>query len=244
MSRYVLLPAFPLDSRIWNNVVDLLQSAGHEVLTPDIGGLGTSDIPAVAPSVDAMASQVAAAIDSAGWTSAHVGGISMGGYVAMATLRMYPERVDGLGLVCTKASMDSPAKRLERLQQATDMDSAALAVMARSMSIALVGTNKVMSEHVCEWIQEQSPAAVAWCLRAMAARPDSLGVLRTAGSRRVAVVSGEDDVIATEQDVHHITAALADARAKVSSVRLPGVGHLAVLEDPRSVADALLTLSA
>jgi pimeloyl-ACP methyl ester carboxylesterase len=190
-----------------------------------------------------MAEQVADFMDQAGWPSAHIAGISMGGYIAMAMLRLFPERVEGLGLICTKASMDSPSKRAERLQQADDMNSSALAVMARAMAVALIADDEPRSAQVQAWVSDQDPTAVAWSLRAMAARPDSLGVLRTAGSRLAVVVAGQVDPMVTAADVHQMAAALTDAGARPTVVTLAGVGHLAALEAPAAVVDALLTLS-
>lgn len=255
MSRFILLHAFPLDSRMWVPVADLLRGAGHEVLLVDLGGLGESQIPAAEPSVDVLATQAVEALDARGWDRAHVTGISMGGYVALAMLRLYPEHVANLGLISTKASMDSPAKRAERLDQATSMDASAVAVLARSMSVSLLasdtqGSASLVAEsaasqsaQVSSWIGSQAPKAIAWCLRAMATRPDSLGTLRTAGWRRVAIVCGEADAITTSDDARQMLAACLDAGAKPELHLLPEIGHLSAVQAPAAVAAALASLA-
>lgn len=246
MSRFVLLPAFPLDCRMWASVRQDLEASGHEVLCIDIGGLGNSEIPTHAqPSVDAMAEQAAAAIHAAGWDSAHVAGISMGGYVAMAMLRVAPEYVSGLALVSTRASADSPARRAERLAQASALDARSLEVLARTMSVSLLSGDATAQStaDVSMWIREQNPAAVAWCLAAMATRPDSLSTLRSAGARPVVVVTGAADEITTAVDAQQMLMACRDAGSQPTYVEISGVGHLTVVESPTSVVQAIQSLT-
>ena len=95
----VLLHAFPLDSRMWEPQLDAL--AGHEVLAPDLYGLGSS--------MDEWARAILAQVDG----DFAVVGASMGGYAALALAGLAPQRVRALVLVGSRADPDD-AERLER----------------------------------------------------------------------------------------------------------------------------------
>jgi len=248
VSRFVLLPAFPLDTRMWEPVAGRLESAGHEVLPVDIGGLGHSAIPPGEGDVDLMALQVIAAMHDASWECANIVGISMGGYVAMAMLRIAPERVQGLGLVSTRACADAPVKRAQRRAQAEQMSAEAVAEMSISMPATLLSMTSLHSDPqaaltIGRWISEQKPLALSWCLRAMASRPDSLITLRSAGPRPVVIVAGEQDNVTTVADAVHMQAASRDAGGVPRLVVVPNAGHICAYDAPKAVTSALLELT-
>src|SRR3954447_11279937 len=109
----VLLHAFPVDARMFDPVREGLGGATR-LLTPDLAGFGGSPLPAEPPSIDALADEIARALDGAGITSAVIGGVSMGGYVALAFARRHPSRLRGLVLASTRAGADAPAARERR----------------------------------------------------------------------------------------------------------------------------------
>ena len=118
----VLLHGFPLDHRMWLDVVDLL-AGDPTVLAVDLPGFGASPSgPDVAqalgaapePSLDVVADGVAAALRAEGVDRAVVAGLSLGGYVAMALVERHPDLVAGLGLVDTKSTADTDEARERR----------------------------------------------------------------------------------------------------------------------------------
>lgn len=244
--RYlVLLHAFPLDRTIWDDVVEPVADAGWEVVVPDLRGFGRSrygaDGPDDEPSLTAMARDVLAILDRVGAASAVLGGVSMGGYVAMEVLRQAPHRVAGLVLGDTKAGADTEPVRANRLTVAEQVLAAGNTdALARSMGPTLLGTTSQAQRpevvaRVRALVEAADPAAVAWAQRAMAARPDSLPTL-AAFTRPTLVFWGEDDVTSPRADQDLMLAVLPDARLRV----VTRAGHLAVLEDPTQVTAALL----
>ena len=101
----VLLHSFPLDRRMWRHQHSLAEIV--ELFLPDLPGFGESLPSPVATTVEVMADGVAAMLDAQNVrTKVVVGGLSMGGYVALAFARKYPERLRGLILADTRAEAD------------------------------------------------------------------------------------------------------------------------------------------
>lgn len=101
--RIALIHSLALDQSVWDGVVSRLTNAA-EVLTYDCRGHGRSDRRADTPfTAELFARDLAELLDHVGWTSAIVGGCSMGGCVAMAFGGLYPQRADALLLVDTTA---------------------------------------------------------------------------------------------------------------------------------------------
>ncbi|OLF08119.1 alpha/beta hydrolase [Actinophytocola xinjiangensis] len=228
----VLLHAFPLDSRLWDGLRPVL---GSRLVTPDLPGFGSA-APVSEPSLDAAASAVLATLDEQGVSRAVFGGCSMGGYVTLAVLRAAPERVSGLVLINTKASADTGPARDHRHAMAARAESEGIGWLADTMLAGLLGATTLarrphVEQELRALIAGQSPAAVAWAQRAMAARPDSVGLLAASGLPAL-VVRGEEDTMIPAEEADAMAGALPGAER----VDLPGLGHLAPLEDPAAVA--------
>jgi len=97
----VLLHAFPLDERMWEPQLAAL--AGHDVVAPNLYGLGGS-------SIDGWAERVLGDLDG----DPIVVGASMGGYTALAMARREPARIKGLLLAGARPDADSPERRAAR----------------------------------------------------------------------------------------------------------------------------------
>src|SRR5437763_4216827 len=110
----VLLHAFPLNAAMW-----LAQREGLadtcRVVTPDFRGFGGSPLGLDEPSLDVCADDIVNWLDKHELDRVVLGGLSMGGYVAMAFVRRHRDRLRGLILADTKASGDPEAGRANRL---------------------------------------------------------------------------------------------------------------------------------
>jgi 3-oxoadipate enol-lactonase len=84
----VLLHGFPLDSRMWTAQIDDLSSRWR-VIAPDFRGFGKSA--SASPfTVPLLADDIRELLQSIGAVPCVLGGLSMGGYVAMNYARKYP----------------------------------------------------------------------------------------------------------------------------------------------------------
>jgi len=239
----VLLHAFPLDARMWNAVREPL--ASHlRVITPDQRGLGRSPLPESdrEPRLDDAARDVIALLDRLDLDRVVLGGCSMGGYLAMAVLRLAPERVGGLVFIDTKATADTPEAAQTRLDVAVRVEQEGTAgwlAEANLPNLLAESTREQrpdVVETVREIIESQPLAGISWTALALRTRPDSLELLRDAGLPALVVVGDEDPITPVEA-----ASAMVEAMPGATLVVLPGAGHLTPLEDPAGVVEAILS---
>jgi len=236
----VLLHAFPLDHRMWDDVAAELART-HVVLAPDLPVAADEPLPAA--SLDEAADRVADVVRASGHGRVVVAGLSMGGYVALALLERHPDVVAGLALVDTRSTPDTPDAAANRLRVARDVEAAGSVEPVRGMVDTLLGettrtARPEVVERVTAWIGEQDPARVAWAQRAMSARPDRTDVLRAFGGP-VTVVVGDEDAVTGVDAAEHMTSSAEHALLVV----VPRVGHLSAVEDPAAVTTALAELA-
>ena len=236
----VLLHAFPLDHRMWDDVAGQL-AGGRQVIAPDLPVASGQELPE--ESLDVAADRVADVVRAAADGPVVVAGLSMGGYVALALLERHPDLVAGLALVDTKVVADTPEAAAKRLDVARQVTEAGSVDPVRGMPATLLGettrsARPEVVERVTTWIGEQDPARVAWAQRAMAARPDRTDVLR-AFTGPVTVVVGDEDTVTGTDAADQMVAAARHAQLVV----VPRVGHLSAVEDPAAVRSALADLA-
>jgi len=230
----VLLHAYPLTAECFLPQLEAL-SDRFRVIVPDLPGFGASS-PLEGPlSMEALARSVLTLMDAIGVPLATVGGVSLGGYVAMALLREDPSRVKGLALMDTQAVADDEAAKAGRetaAQAALDrgMDAVVEAMLPRLLSTT---ATQPLRYRVEAMIRQNRADRCAATLRAMALRPDSRELLSRFGGPSL-VVHGEDDTA--------VPRARADQMADLLSLQvtpIPRAGHLAQLENPDAVNAAL-----
>ena len=238
----VLLHAFPLSSAMWleqrNDLADTCR-----VITPDLRGFGGSQLGFDEPSLDWMADDVAAVLDGLDLPTVVLGGLSMGGYVAMAFLRRHPGRVSALLLADTKAGADPDAAKENRLRIATRLtEDDSTQVLIDDVLPSLVGETTrreqpLVQGRVRALVEAAPPPAAAWAQRAMAARPDSLDTLRKVDVPAV-VILGDEDQLVSRDDGNAMVEALPQGRLAL----VPGVGHLSAVEAPGAFSTAVREL--
>jgi pimeloyl-ACP methyl ester carboxylesterase len=228
----VLLHAFPLNSAMW-----LAQREGLadscRVITPDFRGFGGSPSGVDDPSLDVLADDIVRLLDTRELDRVVLGGLSMGGYVAMAFVRRYADRLLGLILADTKASADPGAARDNRLRMAdalaADSESTVLLdeVLPNLIGPTTMEKRPLVYGRVKALVQQAPAAAAAWAQRAMAARPDSFDALRGVTAPALVIV-GDEDALSKAEDAQ----AMVDALPSGHSIQITGSGHLTAVEMP------------
>lgn len=230
----VLVHGYPLSGRLWDGVVRELE-AEYRLIVPDLRGMGRSEATAAASMDDYAADLVAVLAAADEERPVVLVGMSMGGYVALAFCRRYPERVRGLVLVDSRAGADSVEAAEGRNRTAEKVLREGSAAVAEEMvgKLFAPGAPADLTARWQSWMAETPPEGIAAALRAMASRPDSEPLLRALG-RPVAVIVGAEDQITP------VEGARAMAQAAGGSLEIiPGAGHMAAAEKPVIVAGAL-----
>jgi len=239
MTALVLLHAFPLSAAMWTAQAAALAPVAR-VLAPDQRGFGGAPLGDDPPSLDRAADDVVALLDRLALDDVVLGGLSMGGYVAMALLRRHPGRVRALVLADTKATADPPAARENRERIAARLEAEGTAdVLVEDVLPGLTGATTgrerpEVAQRVRRMVEEAPPAAAAWAQRAMAARPDSLDTLRQVDVPAL-VLRGDEDGLSSAEDVDTMVRALQKGRLET----IAGSGHLSAVEAPGAFNRAL-----
>ncbi len=232
----VLIHGYPLDHSIWDAVIPLLEQ-DFEIFAPDLRGFGESDIMEADHSIVSYASDIAGMLTQLKIKNAVMAGHSMGGYVALAFARVFPERLSGLGLISTQVMADSAERKEGRYATASQVLSEGVSIVTDSMTPKLSADVRVQ-EIIRNLISHQPALGIFSALHAIADRPDSKEIL--AASRfPVTIVHGDADALIPVERAREMKAALPTATYS----ELAGIGHLPMMEKPQAVAKALKFLS-
>lgn len=237
----LLVHGFPLSNAMWSAQVEALAN-DFRVVAPDLRGYGASTlggwpVEGEEASLDRYADDLftlADLIDANG--PVVLVGFSMGGYTALACERSRPERFDALALVDTRAAADTKAARSTRLKMAEkihEWGAARVAELMRPNLFAPSTPDEVVDETVAV-ISTSNPSAIAASQLAMAARPDSTPMLPSI-KKPTLVLCGEADALTPPEEMRSIAEAIPGA----SYVEVTGAGHMAPVEKPEAVNDAL-----
>lgn len=229
----LLIHGFPHDHTLWRPQLDGLNDVAR-VIAPDLRGFGrVEEVPHVM-TMDDYAADIKALLDSLGIEKAVIGGLSMGGYVALAFAANYPEALHGLVLCNTRAVADSEQAREGRHATAHKALEEGMVPIAEGMLPKMISersalANPDMSMAVENMMARQSPEAVAAAARGMAIRPDRTPMLATINVPVLVITNSADTLIPPAE-----SEAMAAKIPNCEVVVIPDVAHLSNLEDPEA----------
>lgn len=232
-SALVFLHYWGGSSRTWMPVIGHL-SGQHRCVAIDFRGWGKSTQTATDHSLATLATDVLAVIDKLGLEEFVLLGHSMGGKVAQLVAAMQPAGLNGLVLFApappTPMSVPEEERRgyvglYQSRQAITDFVLAALTPHALG--------DAAREQIIEDTIGGSAAAKEEWPLRGMVT-DISAAVSRIAVP--VHVIAGGDDRVEPEASLR---AAFGKALSQVTFAVVPGVGHIAPLEDPARLAEAI-----
>lgn len=235
----VLIHAFPTDSRLWEPQQEPLKKY-FRVITLDLWGFGKSAlVDGKAVTMTKYADEVNELLDELHLSKAIIAGESMGGYIALAFLERYPDKVAGLILSDTQSIADSDETKVKREVTAQDvLNNGTHTFINNFMPKALSPNASEQTKVFLRSILESEPAvAIASASRGMALRKETSTVLAHSTVPILIITGDQDGLIspAQSQEMHLL--------AKNSKlVVLENVGHLSSLEQPQQWNEAVINL--
>lgn len=232
----VLVHAFPQDRGMWQPQLAGLSDSAR-VLAPDLPGFGES---APAPlTIDSMADVVAEFITTLGIAKAVVGGLSMGGYIAMALARRHANKLAGLILADTRADPDDPTARGNRdkaiaLTKEKGVPALFETMLPKVLSDQTRNTKPDVVERVKSLAARQSVEGVTAALAALRDRPDANSGL-SAIKVPTLVLVGEFDAVTPPLAAANMSVQIPGSKL----IHIPGAGHLSNVENPTAFNDAV-----
>jgi pimeloyl-ACP methyl ester carboxylesterase len=166
-------------------------------------------------------------------------GLSMGGYIAMAILRVAPERVAKLALLDTGPRADTPQQTENRLRQIEIATKGRFAEIPDLQWAMLVHKNRqhdaALKEIVVRMAEETGADAFVRQQRAIMNRPDSRPGLSAIRCPTLILV-GDGDQLTPPELADEMNSLIPGSRL----VTVPDCGHLSTLERPDAVTRALV----
>ncbi len=227
----VLLHPYPLDATFWAPMRRYLPS-DLEVIAPNAPGFGGRAQRAGWQISDA-ADEVARIITRRSPTGrAHIMGLSLGGYLALALAARHPDLCARLILADTRADADSESTRAARAAAREALGSGARAGYVTGLLAGLVHPDAPASliSRVRTIIDRQPDDALINALVALAERPDRTPELARM-THPTLVCVGEGDILTPLALASAMATAMPNARLEV----IPDAGHLSAIEAPQRV---------
>ncbi|MEW5703418.1 MAG: alpha/beta fold hydrolase [Pseudomonadota bacterium] len=220
----VLLPGLLCDAALWRHQADHLR----DVADPIVADL-TKD--------DSMEGMAASVLRDAPPKFA-LAGLSMGGYVAQALVRLSPDRVDRLALLDTNFTADNANQRQRRLDMMALAEKGNFKGVTPRLLPYLLHPDRLGEETLVQAVmgmaERVGKEAFLRQERAILGRVDSREMLKRVVCPTLILCGAEDKL--TPLPVHEEMAALIPGARLVV---VPECGHLSTMERPQAVSAAM-----
>jgi len=233
----VLIHGFPLDSRIYEQQVAAL-SKKCRVIAPDLRGFGQSK--SEQPfTIESLADDVHELLKTLGLLPCALGGLSMGGYIALAFAKKYPKDLTQLILMDTRAEGDTPegkAGRDKMIELARTSGAKAVAdqMLPKMLTESTIKENGEPVRKIRQIMESQSPRTIENALVALRDREDYSTSLESISAPTLIIVGSQDTLTPPK-----MSQTLNEKIPKSALIQIPGAGHVSTMEKPNEVTAAI-----
>ncbi len=165
-------------------------------------------------------------------------GLSMGGYIAFAMMRLAPERIAKLALLDTQARPDTPEGKAGREKFIAMAQAGKLHDVVEALTPKFLHRARAKDEDLRKIVRDMAhdtgPEAFVRQQKAIMSRPDSRPLLSEIGCPTLVVV-GEGDELTPPELAREMHADILGSKLVV----LPNCGHLSTIEQPDAVNSVL-----
>lgn len=222
----VLLPGMMCDARVWATQLTVLSYQRPVTIAPMCNG----------DRVEEIASELLSCLPSKFALCGH----GIGGAIALEVFRRAPERVIRLALIGTNPLCDTPQEAADREPRIIGAKSGRFAQMLDHEILPRhVGNGPLRGDAIAQ-MQEMAMSLGADVFarqeRVMQRRRDQQSTLRRITQPTLILAGSDDQIVPLKRQEF-----LADLIPYAKMGILDGVGHMAMLEDPEGVTEALYT---
>lgn len=234
----LLIHGFPLSAAMWKPQANL---PGIRVITPDMRGFGKSEATEGVAHMGLMADDLESLLTYLNLDQVTIGGMSMGGYVALAFAAKYPERMKGLILIDTRAEEDTPEGKQNRQKMIELAKKEGAKAVAEQMEPRLWTKqsleNRSENVEIMHAVMLTTPVTgIVAAVQGMAERPDMTGYLPMINVPTLVIV-GADDQITPPSAAEKMRMLIPHAELVV----IPNAAHMANMEQPDAVNQAIVS---
>lgn len=231
-STLVLIHGYCENSSIWSNLKKHL-STSYQVITLDLPGFGQSELIDPSPSIEFYANSILELLDELRINKCVMLGHSLGGYVTLSFAELFPNRLQGFGLIHSTAYADNPEKKENRTKTIDFLRKNGMTAFSPTFVPALFADHKkpFLKEVIpllTKVVHETSVEGACLAAQAMRDRPDRTHVLQFSTVPVLYIIGKSDKAISLEDSLAQ------SCLASISSVLfLNDVGHMSMFESPQ-----------
>lgn len=231
----VLLHGFLENSKIWDGFIPLFDKKS-QVITIDLFGHGQTPIFSEIHHMETMAEAISLVLDHLKIDSTILIGHSMGGYVSMAFLEKYVEKVDRILLLNSSPTPDSEDRKKERIQAVKIVRKQKEVFIKKEITRLFAKENReIFKKEITRSIHEaikMSPESIKAALKGMKIREDRTEILKNYTGKKW-IITGRKDPLIPYKSIQKVAE---QAQAKLISL---SDGHMSYIEQKKEVEQQL-----
>ncbi len=227
----IFIHGFPFNKQAWKPQADLFKRT-NRVITYDIRGFGESGTNNENISIALFADDLLKFMDALEIKKAILCGLSMGGYILLEAVTLYPERFKGMILCDTQCVADTPEgkeKRLKTIEQINEygLEDFAKTFLETAFCKESHNSKKKLIEKLYKDIIDLDAKIVTDTLHALAQRPEKCSALKDIVVPTLIICGKEDKITAIERS-EFLFSNIDHSSLKIIS----DAGHISNLEQP------------
>ncbi len=224
---------------VWERLTPYLNKK-YRVVAMDIPGHGVSQVMGEIHTMEFVADTAYAVLKELNISKCMVVGHSMGGYVALAMLKKYPELFTSLVMLHSRAGADSDQKKQDRQREIELVLAGKKDMLGKTTPFkGFAMENRKRFTDAIEELEDQiyltDEEGVVALLRGMAAREDLNDMLRASNVPYTFIFGENDEYIPLESAQQ-----TAEEHPNAKVVWMKKSGHMSLIEQTAELADELL----
>jgi len=235
----IFLHGFPFDNTTWQRQLEFFAPT-HRAIAVNIRGFGDATAGRITPSITEFADDLIHFMDELNIKKAIVCGLSMGGYILLQAVSLFPNRFEALILCDTQCIPDTEDQKAKRAEAIAHVEQSGVSGFAETFikKVFFKNTYKkdpMLVENTKDIILLTSEKAITFGLQSIADRECTCVWLTDIEMPTLIICGSEDSVTPLEQS-ERMHKEIKNSVLKI----IPHAGHLSNQEQPQTFNNHLL----